>query len=73
VVLNDVALGGETEFPHLGLSVKPEAGRLLIFPAVLDVSTPGFCRRVGDKYILSTYLLLKWPSRIIQHHLPDTG
>lgn len=29
--LNDVALGGETQFPNLGIAVSPKRGRLLVF------------------------------------------
>jgi len=54
--LNDVACGGETEFPHLGVSVKPEAGRLLIFPPYWMYQHQGLPPVSGDKYILSTYL-----------------
>ena len=31
--LNDVAVGGELLFPQQGFSVKPEAGKFLIFPS----------------------------------------
>ena len=35
--LNDVALGGATAFPKLGISVRPKRGRcLLFFPGHLD-------------------------------------
>ena len=57
--LNDVAVGGETEFPHLGVSVKPEAGRLLIFPPYWMYQHQGLPPVSGDKYILSTYLLFE--------------
>ena len=32
VYLDDVDEGGETEFPELGYKVKPEMGKLLMFP-----------------------------------------
>jgi prolyl 4-hydroxylase len=55
--LNGVEVGGETEFPHLKLSVKPEAGRLLMFPPYWMYQHRGMPPISGDKYILSTYLL----------------
>ena len=55
--LIDVAEGGETEFPDLGISVAPRAGRLLVFPPYWMFQHAGLPPRSGDKYILSTYLL----------------
>jgi hypothetical protein len=34
--LNDVEEGGETEFPRLGLRVRPKTGRAVLWPSVLD-------------------------------------
>jgi prolyl 4-hydroxylase len=34
--LNDVASGGETEFPRLGLKVAPKRGRAVLWPSVLN-------------------------------------
>ena len=34
--LNDVEAGGGTNFPDLNLTVQPKAGRVLIWPSVLD-------------------------------------
>jgi len=42
--LNDVAEGGETEFCNLDLKVQARSGRLLMFPALLDVSCMPACR-----------------------------
>jgi prolyl 4-hydroxylase len=55
--LNDVAEGGETHFPQLELSIKPAAGRLLIFPPYWMYQHEGVPPRSGDKFILSTYML----------------
>jgi 2OG-Fe(II) oxygenase superfamily len=55
--LNDVIKGGETRFPQLGLSVKPAAGRLLMFPPYWMYQHEGVAPHSGDKFILSTYLL----------------
>ena len=51
VYLNDVASGGGTHFLHLGVTVRPQRGRaLLFFPAKADGSADArsvfeFCRR----------------------------
>jgi len=55
--LNDVAEGGETRFPRLELSVRPRAGRLVVFPPYWMYQHEGLPPKSGDKYILSTYLL----------------
>ena len=55
--LNDVAEGGETEFPDLDLRVAPQAGTLLIFPPFWMYQHQALPPRSTDKYILSTYLL----------------
>ncbi|HZP67261.1 MAG TPA: 2OG-Fe(II) oxygenase [Rudaea sp.] len=55
--LNDVADGGETEFPDLGLRVSARAGRLLVFPPYWMFQHAGLPPRSNDKYIISTYLL----------------
>jgi prolyl 4-hydroxylase len=55
--LNDVAQGGETHFPQLGLAVKPAMGRLLMFPPYWMYQHEGLAPTSGDKFILSTYLL----------------
>lgn len=55
--LNDVAEGGETVFPDLGVSIKPKRGRLLMFPPNWCFQHAGLPPISNDKYILSTYLL----------------
>jgi hypothetical protein len=55
--LNDVADGGETTFPNLGVSVEPRAGRLLMFPPYWMFQHAGLPPRSGNKFIVSTYLL----------------
>ncbi|MEP7244714.1 MAG: 2OG-Fe(II) oxygenase [Gammaproteobacteria bacterium] len=55
--LNEVADGGETRFPQLGLTVAPKAGRLVVFPPYWMYQHEGVAPVSGDKYILSTYLL----------------
>lgn len=55
--LNDVADGGETEFPDLGVRIAARRGRLLMFPPYWNFQHAGRPPRSNDKYILSTYLL----------------
>jgi prolyl 4-hydroxylase len=55
--LNDVQEGGETRFPQLNISVRPQAGRLLIFPPYWMYQHEGVPPKSGEKFILSTYLL----------------
>lgn len=55
--LNDVAEGGETAFVDLDLEVKPQAGRLLMFPPYWMFQHAGRAPISNDKYILSTYFL----------------
>ncbi|MBS0566760.1 MAG: 2OG-Fe(II) oxygenase [Proteobacteria bacterium] len=54
--LNDVAEGGETEFPDLGVKVQARAGRLLMFPPYWMFQHAGLKPRSNDKYIVSTYM-----------------
>ncbi|MEM9305569.1 MAG: 2OG-Fe(II) oxygenase [Pseudomonadota bacterium] len=55
--LNDVADGGETVFPRLGLRVRPKAGRLIMFPPFWMFDHAGLAPVSGPKYIISTYFL----------------
>ena len=55
--LNDVAEGGETRFPQLGITVPARQGRLLVFPPYWMYQHEGLAPESGDKFILSTYLL----------------
>lgn len=55
--LNDVALGGETEFYGLDKEIKvsPKAGRLIMFPATWQYLHAGLTPQSEDKYILGGY------------------
>jgi prolyl 4-hydroxylase len=55
--LNDVALGGETQFCDLGIKVQARTGRLLMFPPYWMFQHAGLPPQSNDKYIVSTYLL----------------
>lgn len=56
VYLNDVAAGGETEFMHQGVLVKPEAGKVLLFPSTWTHVHRGNMPMSNDKYIITTLL-----------------
>ena len=54
--LNDVDEGGETWFTKMGIKVKPEAGRCLIFPPTWTYPHAGLPPLNTNKYIIGTYL-----------------
>jgi len=60
--LNDVAVGGQTRFPQLDVSVDARRGRLLMFPPYWMYQHEGVAPISGDKFIVSTYLLFQAPS-----------
>ena len=55
VYLNNVAEGGETEFPDLDLTISPECGKLLVFPSIWTFLHRGNVPISNDKYILGSY------------------
>jgi len=55
--LNDVEEGGETEFPHFGLKIKPKAGKTIIWPAEWTHAHRGCPTISGQKYILTGWFL----------------
>lgn len=55
VYLNDVEEGGETEFWY-GQKIKPEKGKVLIFPSVFPFVHKGKIPISNDKYILQIFL-----------------
>jgi prolyl 4-hydroxylase len=54
--LNDVAAGGETEFPHFDLKVRPTKGRTLIWPAEWTHAHRGCVVERGPKYIITGWM-----------------
>ena len=54
--LNDVDEGGETDFVDLGISVKPESGKLLIFPCNYLFRHQGNIPLSEDKYIVTAFI-----------------
>ena len=55
--LNPVESGGETEFIDFGVTSRPEAGKLLMFPPYWMYRHAGRAPTSNTKYILSTYAL----------------
>jgi len=55
--LNDVKIGGETEFRHL--TIRPKKARLIVFPPLWTFPHKGVEPTSNSKYILSTYLHYK--------------
>ena len=56
--LNDVEEGGETEFLYQGVKLKPEAGKLVIFPTSYMYPHRGNPIYKGIKYIVSGWYTL---------------
>ena len=51
--LNDVDDGGQTNFDHYGIKIKPEIGKTLIWPAEWTHSHKGNVLTSGLKYIIT--------------------
>lgn len=60
IYLNDIEEGGETEFLHQSLRVKPKKGRIAIWPANFPYVHRGNPPLSGEKYILTSWLLLPY-------------
>lgn len=56
--LNDVAEGGHTEFYYQRRAIQPKAGRMVIAPAYFTHTHRGCVPVSGDKYILTSWILL---------------
>jgi hypothetical protein len=58
--LNDVeGPGGETEFLNQDVKVKPEAGKLILFPPFWTHEHRGVTLQKGIKYIATTWIVFK--------------
>lgn len=66
--LNDVTEGGETEFFGGSSHIVPEAGKLLLFPALWTYPHRGNVPFSSDKYIITGWLYTKNMKR--QKHIP---
>ena len=56
VYLNDVEEGGETEFLHQSVRVKPKKGRIVIWPAAFPYVHRGNQPLSGEKYLLTSWI-----------------
>ena len=54
--LNDVEDGGETKFSHYDISIKPEIGKTIIWPAEWTHAHTGEILNSGKKYIITGWL-----------------
>ena len=59
VYLNDVEEGGETEFLHFSKRVKPKTGRIVFWPAAFPYIHRGNPPLSGEKYILTSWMMLR--------------
>jgi hypothetical protein len=59
IYLNDVEEGGETEFLHFSKRVKPKTGRIVIWPAAFPYVHRGNSPLSGEKYILTSWMMLR--------------
>lgn len=53
--LNDVESGGETQFKYQDINIKPEQGKLVIFPATWKYLHRGAKPLSNDKYIITCF------------------
>ena len=58
IYLNDVEEGGETEFLHQSVRVKPKTGRIVIWPAAFPYVHRGNPPLKHEKYILTSWMML---------------
>ena len=59
VYLNDIKEGGETEFLHFSKRVQPKTGRIVIWPAGFPYLHRGNPPLSGEKYILTSWMMLR--------------
>jgi len=57
--LNDVDVGGETEFFYQQRSVTPRTGRLVFAPAGFTHTHRGNVPRSGDKYVVASWVMFQ--------------
>jgi hypothetical protein len=56
IYLNDVEVGGETEFPHYNIKVSPKKGTVLVFPCNYLFPHKGNVPISNDKYIATAFI-----------------
>ena len=54
--LNDVEDGGQTNFSHYGIKIKPEIGKTLIWPAEWTHAHTGEVLKSGTKYMITGWM-----------------
>ena len=54
--LNDVDDGGQTNFSHYGIKIRPETGKTLIWPAEWTHAHTGEILKSGTKYIVTGWM-----------------
>ena len=54
--LNDVDDGGQTNFDHYGIKIKPETGKTMIWPAEWTHAHAGEILKSGTKYIVTGWM-----------------
>lgn len=59
VYLNEVLAGGQTEFFYQQRAIQPRVGRMVIAPAYFTHTHRGCPPVSGDKYILTSWILLQ--------------
>jgi len=60
--LNDVDDGGQTNFDHYGIKIKPEIGKTLIWPAEWTHAHTGEVLNSGTKYIITGWMHFPIPN-----------
>lgn len=55
IYLNDVHEGGHTEFMQQRFSIKPETGKLAIFPTTWEYFHRGVAPKSNDKHIMTSF------------------
>ena len=68
--LNDVAEGGETDFPDLGVCIAPRAGRLVLLPPAWMFVHIGRPPISSPKYIATSYLSFRDPDDDLRFAYP---
>jgi len=68
--LNDVEDGGETWFDKFGLMIKPEKGKLVLFPANYAYTHQALPPKTGKKYVAVTWFGQTLDSGIFEEYYP---
>ncbi len=70
--LNDVLIGGETEFLYQGMKIPPRAGTLLVAPAGFTHTHRGNVPTDTEKYVAASWILYR-PAEQLAGVLPDVA